>query len=298
MRVRLAILLALGAAALPAPVNACACGIAPQARIDVEHALVIARPGREDLIISYDLRAAGKRPAVVLPVPADPKVSAVEGENPFAYLQRVTTPPPVAAGGDSDGAGAPAAGARAPTIKRSVVGGYSVTRLHGGSGATLDRWLRRNGYALPAGARPILSRYAKRGWWFVALRLAKRADGALKPLRLRFATERPVYPMRLAQLGTRPVNLDLYVVGAGKLVVGQLDATFSAPVSELREAPPASLRLPAGATLTKLQGTGVPPEVFHDDLWLTPPGELPVGRLSAFEPSVWAQLVALVAQLA
>jgi hypothetical protein len=293
-----AVLTADGASAivaLPAPASACACGVAPQARIDVEHALVVLRDGREDLVISYDLRAAGKRPAVVLPVPREPKDSAVEGPDPFAYLQRVTAPPPTAAAGGGEGARGPAAGA-SPTIKRSVVGGYSVTRLHGGSGAMLDRWLHRNGYALPARAPAILHRYAKRGWWFVALRLAKRADGALEPLRLRFATSRAVYPMRLAQLGTRPVELDLYAVGDGELVAAPLAATFSATVKDLREAPPSSLAalLDPGATLTKLQADGVAPAAFRDDIWL----RAATTPTQHSEAAIFAALVSVVARLA
>jgi hypothetical protein len=285
-RVALAAVAATLAVALPSPAGACACGIAPQARIDVERALVVFADGREDLVISYDLRAAGKRPAVVLPVPREPKVTALAGD-PFAWLERVTAPRMAAGGSDgSDGAGV---GAGTPTtIKRSIVGGYSVTRLHGGSGATLDRWLRRNGYALPAGAAPILHSYARRGWWFVALRLATRADGALKPLRLRFKADRPVYPMRLAQLGKRPVQLELYAVSDTVVAATPLAQGFSGPVKDLREPPPPSLQalIDPAATLTKLQARALAPAVFRSDLVLRA------------VPSVWAGLAAVVARLA
>lgn len=285
MRARLALVAAAAAVAvaLPSPADACACGVAPQARIDVERALVVFRDGREDLIISYDLRAAGKRPAVVLPVPREPKVAAVDGD-PFAWLARVTAPRVAPTGGeDSDGAGV---GAGAPTtIKRSTVGGYSVTRLRGGSGRTLDRWLHRNGYALPPGATPILHRYAKRGWWFVALRLVKRDSGALKPLRLRFKADAPVYPMQLAQLGTRPVNLDLYAATDGTVTAAPLRQVSAQTITDVSEP---SLRgiLRSGATLTKLQAVGVLPSQFRDDIVLRG------------EAEIFALLVAVVARLA
>ncbi|HEX6390163.1 MAG TPA: DUF2330 domain-containing protein [Solirubrobacteraceae bacterium] len=292
MRARAVLVLtaATAAVALPVPASACACGVAPQARIALERALVVHDGRREDLVISYDLRAAGARPAVVLPVPSEPAVTAVK-DDPFAWLERVTARPVATAGGDDEGA---AGAAPRTTIRRSTVGGYSVTRLHGGGGRVLDRWLRRNGYALPAGAAPILERYVRRGWWFVALRLAKRQDGALKPLRLRFASARPVYPMRLAQLATQPVNLDLYAVAGEQLEAEPLARTFSRPLTELPEAAPASLRLPAGATLTKLEAVAMAPTAFRDDVWLEGVAQ---GRVVAFDESVWAQLVTLVARL-
>jgi hypothetical protein len=283
MRARAAFALAAAclAVALPSPASACACGVAPQARIDVERALVVHRDGREDLVISYDLRAAGKRPAVVLPVPSEPKVTALDGD-PFGWLEQATAPRATSGGGDEGvvaGAGAPA------TIKRSTVGGYSVTRLHGGSGETLDRWLHRNGYALPAGAVPILHSYAKRGWWFVALRQAKRSSGALKPLRLRFGASTAVYPMRLSQLATRPVNLDLYAVSAGTVAAAPLRQATTVTIGDVSEP---SLRdlLRRGETLTKLQAQSMDASSFKHDVVLHT------------EATVFRQLVAVVSRLA
>ncbi len=279
-RVALAGLSAALVVGLPSPADACACGIAPQARIDVERALVVFRDGREDLVVSYDLRAAGARPAVVLPVPREPRVTAMSGD-PFGWLERATARP---VGGDSGGG--EGAGTRAPTtIKRSTVGGYSVTRLHGGSGRSLDRWLRRNGYVLPRTATPILESYARRGWWFVALRLAKRQDGALKPLRLRFRTRTPVYPMRLAQLGTRPVQLDLYAVTNAPVTSAPLQQVSTQTVGAVSEPSLRELLRP-GATLTKLQANGMPPTAFRTDLVLRD------------EAAVFRELVAVVASLA
>ncbi len=294
MRARLLLTLAasVAATALPSPAAACACGVAPQARIDVEHALVSFAGGKEHLVISYDLRAQSAHAAIVLPVPAEPTVTALAGGgNPFAYLERVAvnrTPP-----SDADGAvgGAAPAGA-APTVKRSTVGGYSVTRLHGGSSGSVTTWLKRNGYALPKGATPIVRQYIARRWWFVALRLAKRQDGALKPLDIAFRTDRPMYPMRLAQLATRPVQLDLYAVTPTTVEVAPLAKTFTGIVSGLAEQPPtpALKRLmPQGATLTKLIADGVDPAEFRTDLWLrageSAPGRGFLSRLRAYAPS-------------
>jgi hypothetical protein len=96
------------------------------------------------------------------------------------------------------------------------------------------------------------------------------------------------------------VNLVLYAVTAKEVAAPPLAARFSAAVKDLREAPPSSLAglLDPGATLTKLQGADVPPEAFRDDLWLRAPAEVPTGRLLPLEPTVWAELVAVVTRLA
>jgi hypothetical protein len=250
------------AAGGPNPADACACGVALQAKVDAERALVVHRGETEDLVVSYDLRAAGKRPAVVIPVPAEPRVKAIDGADPLVYLDGATTP--VQNGGGGDGAPAPMG---SPEVKRSIVGGYAVTRLHGDDSRAIDRWLRRNGYALPAGAEPMLRSYVRRGWWFVALRLAKREGGALKPLKITFAAGRPVYPMRLAQLGRAAVDLDLYVVARDRVRVAPLQQEFSGAVADLPSPPDSVRALLDGRTLTKLVARSVPPKAFTKDLY-------------------------------
>ncbi len=126
-------------------------------------------------------------------------------------------------------------------LGRETIGGYDVARLGAGDAAALEGWLDRNGYALPPGAEPILDEYVGEGWRFVAIRLAPGADGRLKPLAVSFPTEAPVYPMKLAQLGTEPVNLTLYVLADGERSVEGLDPAFAAPVADLDPPPPPRL---------------------------------------------------------
>ena len=78
-------MLAVGAAlwlAAP-PAGACACGIAIEASVIEESALVIEGPGSERIILSLDLTSdGGRRAAVVLPVPGVPAVEAVDRRRP------------------------------------------------------------------------------------------------------------------------------------------------------------------------------------------------------------------------
>ncbi len=139
-----------------APAGACACGIAIDATVTEESALVVERPGGEQIVLSLDLTSDGtERAAVVLPVPGVPEVTAVRGGDPLAYLDLATRPEPSV--GAAPGGGDTSAAPPVDVIGRDRVGGYDVARLAAGDAAALDRWLSDNGYTLPDGAEPILA---------------------------------------------------------------------------------------------------------------------------------------------
>ena len=233
---------------------------------------MIERPGGEQLILSLDLASDGStRPAVVLPVPGVPEVAAIERGDPLAYLDQATAPEPTtgaAPGGGEDTAGAPPV----DVIGREEVGGYDVARLASGDAAALDRWLDQNGYLLPTGADEILAEYVDEGWRFVAIRLAREAEGRLKPLVVSFDTDELVYPMRLAQLGDAPVNLTLYTLADGPRQVASLAPVWEGEVAELSPPPPAELAeiFGEGGYLTRLEGNGLDPAAFTADLVAEP----------------------------
>lgn len=244
MRARLLIAAACAAVALTAgpPAEACACGVALQASVTRERALIVDRGGREEIIASFDLRSEGSgRGAILFPVPADPEVEEVREGDPLAYLDRATAPKPDPDAPDT-AAGAGARRGAVDVIGRATIGGYDVSRLRARDPEALDAWLDRNGYTLPAGAEPILADYVAEDWRYVAVRLARgAAEGRLKPLSIAFDTDKPVYPMRLTQLGTSPVDVTLYVLAAGARRVKGLDVTYDDAVSALDPPPPQEL---------------------------------------------------------
>lgn len=272
---RIALLAALGSLATFAsggsPAGACACGIAIEATVSEERALVIEGDGSEEIILSLDLASDGSEaPAVVLPVPGEPEVAAIESGDPLAYLDEVTAAQEAVGGapGDgSDGAGAPV-----DVIGRDEIGGYDVSRLAATEPGALERWLADNGYELPPGAEPILAEYVDEGWSYVAIRLAESGDGRLRPLRVSFPAETPVYPMRLAQLGTVPIGLTLYVLADGEREVSGLTSGWDGPVADLAPPPPPELEeiFSHGSYLTKLEASAADPAGFTTDLAIGP----------------------------
>lgn len=254
-----------------APAGACACGAALEASVSEERALVIERPGREELILSLDLESDGTgRAAVVLPVPGDPRVEAIEGGDPLEYLDRATAAleSEEAAGGSAEGV---TAVPPVEVIGREVIGGYDVTRLRAADPLSLYRWLDQNGYSLPDGAEPILADYVEQGWSYVAIRLAPEASGRLRPLRVSFPTEQIVYPMRLSSLASDPVNLTLYVLADDERSAAGIETEWSGPLADL-EPPPEPLRelFSAGDHLTKMVAENASPTEFDEDIVLEP----------------------------
>jgi hypothetical protein len=256
-----------------APAGACACGIAIEASVSEETALIVERPGEEEIVLSLDLASDGtERPAVVVPVPGVPEVVAVRGPDPLAYLETATMPPPEvgATGGSDDAATVPSG---VDVLDEQVIGGYQVARLESGDAAALRRWLDRNGYALPAGAEPILAEYVEEGWRFVAIRLAPEATGRLKPLSITFDTGEYVYPMRLAQLGTEPIDVTLFTLAGGPRSAQGLARSWAGEVTELSPPPhpPSVARLvDDGTYLTRLEGTALDPGAFTEDILIEP----------------------------
>lgn len=230
----------------------------------------------QSIVLSLDLAADDReaRPAVVVPVPALPRVSAVEDGDPLAYLEQATTTTPSS---QSSGGGEAASGG-VEVIGRERIAGYDVARLGSADATALRAWLDKHGYELPAAAEPILSDYADEDWRFVAIRLAPGSEGTLKPLKISFDSEETVYPMRLSQLATEPVSLTLFVLARAERRVKGFDRTWSGKVSELRPPPPPQLRdlLSADDHLTRIEAQGVDPGRFTRDLVIealpAPPG--------------------------
>ncbi len=257
------------------PANACGCGIAIEAEVNSEAGLVIASPGKEEIILTLDLASASdERAAVVLPVPARPEVAAIDRGDPLAYLEEATRPPPEvgsSSSGDDDGA---SAGAAPPVdvIGREEIGGYDVTRLASSDPRALDEWLDDNGYEVPDGARPIFDSYIRQDWKFVAIRLAPDSDGRLKPLRVSFNVAIPIYPMRLSQLSSRPIDLTLYTLADGQRQVEGLETVWSGPVTALDPPPPPELAelFEKGSFVTRLEADDAEPQSFETDLVIEP----------------------------
>ena len=258
--------MAAAAVASAPPAAACACGIAIEADVAYEEGLVVWDGRRETATVKLDLKDAEPRAAVLFPVPAEPRIGQVKsGTDLFGYLEEATRPAaPESGGGEA---------AQAPgvdVVSRRLIGAFDVAVLRAGDSGALSRWLNENDYRVPAAASPILDRYVRRHWDFVAIKLAKGGEGSLKPLRISFGARKAVYPMELSRASQVPVSLRLYVNSTHAVDGTGIDGmkrVFDSRVDELDPAPPADVRsLLPEPHLTRLELTRASPSAIRADV--------------------------------
>ncbi|UXY27291.1 DUF2330 domain-containing protein [Streptomyces sp. HUAS TT20] len=228
---------------LVAPAYACGCGaMVPQAQrqISVSRETSVLRwDGRQEQIeMRLTVQGDTDRAAWIMPVPHRASVDLGDPAL-FDQLDAATAPVhrtrhhfwPQAGdwpldGADDDNAEAPPAAGAAPprvgVVDRQRLGPFDVARLTATDPGALDNWLRTNGFTFPPRLSDALQPYVDRHWEYVAVRLAPETagaslSGALDPIHLTFATDEPVYPMRLSRLARTPQSLGLYVLAAHRM---------------------------------------------------------------------------------
>ncbi|MET9448558.1 DUF2330 domain-containing protein [Streptomyces cinerochromogenes] len=225
-----------------APAYACGCGAmvpGPATRIAVSDEQSVLRwDGRqEQIVMRLTVNGDAEHAAWIMPVPHR---ATVRLGDPALFDQLSEAVAPVHRtryhfwprtgdwpfdDRDLAGAGAPppaAGGARVGVVGRQRLGPFDVARLTATDPAALQDWLRAHGFALPDRLRTALRPYVDRHWEYVAVRLVPDTrgtplHGALDPLHLTFAADRPVYPMRLSRLAGGPQWLALYVLAAHRM---------------------------------------------------------------------------------
>ncbi|MBW5485391.1 DUF2330 domain-containing protein [Streptomyces bambusae] len=260
-------LLALQLGSLISPAYACGCGAMVtdrSARLGVARETSVVRwDGRsEQIVMRFTVDGNAPRAAWIMPVPTRATVELADGAM-FGDLADLTRPErrtrhyfwprggdwPFSSG-DGAGAAAPPPTAGAPgvgVVGREQLGDFDVARLTATDPDALRTWLEGNGFELPDRLAAEVRPYVDQKWEYVAVRLAPRERGkvlrgTLDPLKIAFASDRPVYPMRLSRMAATPQSLGLYVladhrmeprtaIGGGAPVV-----TFAGTVQ-----PPASL---------------------------------------------------------
>lgn len=233
----LALLLTGLTTSIAAPAWACGCGAyipdRAGARVVDERALIAWDGSTEDILMSFGVSGTSDRAAWVMPVPSAARVTL--GEHAvFDDLATLTAPrieyrdrwwPTFRwLTGNADGA-SEGAGARPPggvsVLGTQRIGPFEVTRLAGDNSAALAAWLGEHGFPQPPGLDDNLAPYVEQGWEIVAIGLAPDGTGALsgvlQPLRLSFASDTVVYPMRLSRAATVPQAVELSVLAEHRM---------------------------------------------------------------------------------
>ncbi|MEU6877264.1 DUF2330 domain-containing protein [Streptomyces sp. NPDC046712] len=228
-------LLALQLGSLIAPAYACGCGaMIPDRnqRIGVDRETSAVRwDGRtEQIVMRFTVQGNAERAAWIMPVPGRADVALGDPEL-FDELERLTRPEhkdrhyfwprakdwPFDSDVDGAGAAAPPRPGAVGVVGRERLGPFDVARLTATDPKALSGWLEKNGFQLSDRLATELRPYVEQKWEYVAVRLAPDADGTalrgeLDPLRISFASDRLIYPMRLSRLAKTHQSLGLYVL--------------------------------------------------------------------------------------
>jgi hypothetical protein len=128
-------------------------------------------------------------------------------------------------------------------LNRQVVGAFDTVTLQDRSGEKILRWLNENGFVVATNLRPVMQAYAQEGWCFAAAKLHRVSEDAeatrIHPLAFTFATERPVYPLRLTGVNNDSCRIELYVFGPGKAANARFKTDRCAMISTSAPAAPA-----------------------------------------------------------
>ncbi len=248
---------------LASPAWACGCGAyvpdGPGSSVADERALIAWDGATEDILMSLSVTGSSERAAWVMPVPSAARVTLGDTEV-FSELGRLTAPrieyrdswwptlPWLIWGGAApETAGVPGGGVN--VLGRQRLGPFDVTRLAADDPTALANWLSDNGFPQPDGLEVNLAPYVADGWEIVAVQLVPaEADGsltgALQPLRLSFASDTVVYPMRLSRSATMSQYIDLYVLAEHRMdpsaipVAGDRPRLSSSPGASSAATPP------------------------------------------------------------
>lgn len=200
---------------LISPQAALACGgmVSPGGRAEMLgfQALLRWEGGTEELEVSIGYQTRGeKKLAWMMPLPSAPKVDEAEGDLVSEAFE-ITEPPVEVDDSGDEGAGAPpVTGALGvDIIAKETVSGLRFVTLGGRSAGEVRRWMTRHGFAFHDRQEPVLQSYLDRGWVVVAAKFTSASIGQIVPIRFRFATPDPVYPLAITGAGHEEEDVDL-----------------------------------------------------------------------------------------
>lgn len=103
-------------------------------------------------------------------------------------------------------------------LDRKIVGVFDTTTITAKKADALVDWLKDNGFAVNAEAKPVIEAHVREGWVFVATKVHREANSTAPatphPLSFTFNTAKPIYPLRLTGVGNRELSVELFVAGA------------------------------------------------------------------------------------
>ncbi|OLT54554.1 hypothetical protein BJF88_08495 [Cellulosimicrobium sp. CUA-896] len=293
-------LLAAGLVAVAPPAGACACGgivdgPADESSVTAETAVLQWDGTTQTLVLELETLSTAPEVGLILPTPTPAEVALADPEI-FRELDAITAPRAVVSGyrwwpdlgfGSTSAASAGGGAPGVDVLTEVRLGPLDVATLAATDTAALDAWLAERGFELPASVRGAIAPYVAEGWSFVAARLAPEEattfDGTLQPLRVTFATDALVHPMRMSAAAEQTQRTRTYVLADHRMDRADPTADLAAPsVRFAGRVPPGSVGsaelaalLAAGDYVTAHEQTFTDPatQVVSDFAFVTAPSD-------------------------
>ena len=198
-------------------------GAHPVALVD-EKAIIIwnAEQKREHFIRQASFDSEAEHFGFIVPVPSHPEVAEADAAA-FNLLESLIPMDPEADGDEDDATESTDDDPEGvDVIEQYVVGDYEVTILTATDGKSMLAWLEENEYDSRPAMEEWLDYYAKKDWFFAALKFIRAPDTTdpkTEALRISFDTDAPFYPYKMPT-DTWPSPhyrpLALYFIASGK----------------------------------------------------------------------------------
>ena len=203
-----------------------------------QKAIIVFDAGQEDLILQVKYEGPTDEFGWLIPVPNQPKVQ--QGSMKCFYELSQYTQRHFESWGLPTGehaltmSAADAKGTEEPPVKVveiKTVGAYEIAVLSTKDSGALAQWLEKNQFYFPTNKTDVLDSYVKQQWYFVAVKIklggltailngttGKLASGELNPLRISFASDHCVFPLKISSINGKPSEVQLYVLSPEPLL--------------------------------------------------------------------------------
>jgi hypothetical protein len=153
----------------------------------------------EHFIRTAEFATKAKDIGFMVPTPTVPQLTAADPAV-FSTLQRIVEDryAKEAEAMTAGGAGTAGLAGDVEVVHRQAVAGYDATVLKATDAGAAEAWLKKNEYPVTQTTKEWLAPYVRKGWAITAFKIASGGGGRanLKPVRMSFATDAPIYPYR------------------------------------------------------------------------------------------------------
>lgn len=205
-----------------------------------QKAVIYFQNQTENLVVSTSFSGNSKDFAWVIPTPTKPEVFKSSHEI-FTTLQEITKTSDYAPQ-TSSAMPALGLGTKSDTvqvIEEKTIDIYDTAVLKATDDKALAGWLKDHGYNFPQDKSYMLQEYINNGWYFTIAKIQNTliqdtsinndlSSGTITPLRLKFSSDKIIYPMKLTRLA-----LDYAQENVPKSTSGQLITDSYSPTMQI-----------------------------------------------------------------